>query len=36
MHVLAAVETRTVRNGLRTAFAPGFDFPEFFVDDFVC
>jgi len=25
---------RTVRNGLRTAFAPGFDFPEFFVDDF--
>ncbi|HME46667.1 alpha/beta hydrolase [Mycobacterium sp.] len=25
---------RTVRNGLRTAFAPGFDFPQFFVDDF--
>ncbi len=25
---------RTVRSGLRTAFAPGFDFPEFFVDDF--
>lgn len=25
---------RTVRNGMKTAFAPGFDFPEFFVDDF--
>lgn len=24
----------TVRKGLRTAFAPGFEFPEFFVDDF--
>lgn len=29
-----SMSRRTIRNGLRTAFAPGFDFPEFFVDDF--
>jgi pimeloyl-ACP methyl ester carboxylesterase len=29
-----SMSQRTIRNGLRTAFAPGFDFPDFFVDDF--
>jgi pimeloyl-ACP methyl ester carboxylesterase len=29
-----SMSRRTIRNGLLTAFAPGFDFPEFFVDDF--
>ena len=29
-----SMSRRTIRNGLRTAFAPGFDFPDFFVDDF--
>jgi pimeloyl-ACP methyl ester carboxylesterase len=29
-----SMSRRTVRTGLRTAFAPGFEFPEFFVDDF--
>jgi pimeloyl-ACP methyl ester carboxylesterase len=29
-----SMSRRTVRTGLRSAFAPGFEFPEFFVDDF--
>jgi pimeloyl-ACP methyl ester carboxylesterase len=29
-----AMSRRTVRDGLRTAFAPGADVPDFFVDDF--
>ena len=29
-----SMSRRTIRRGLRTAFAPGFEFPEFFVDDF--
>jgi pimeloyl-ACP methyl ester carboxylesterase len=30
----AMMTRRTVRDGLRTAFAPGYDVPEVFVDDF--
>jgi len=30
----AMMNRRTVRDGLRTAFAPGYDVPELFLDDF--
>lgn len=29
-----SMSRRAARDGLRTAFAPGYEFPEFFVDDF--